>query len=55
VLHTINPIGLILVVHHTDCGTTHVHDAEVRENIKKMAPSLDEASVDKLDFGEIKE
>ena len=54
VLHTINPLGLILVVHHTDCGTTHVHDNEVRENIKKMS-SLSESTINSLEFGEITE
>jgi hypothetical protein len=37
-----------------DCGTTHVPDSEVRENIRKMS-SLPESTVDSLEFGEIKE
>lgn len=54
VLHTINPLGLIMVVHHTDCGTTHIPDSEVRANIKKMS-SLPDPTVDALNFGEITE
>jgi hypothetical protein len=38
-----------------DCGTTHVHDDEVRASIKKMAPSLDDEAVDRMEFGEITE
>lgn len=72
VLHAINPLGLIVVVHHTgmcwslahewwrllttylDCGTTHVHDQEVRDSINKMT-SLDASTVDAMQFGEITE
>ncbi|KIW89451.1 uncharacterized protein Z519_09607 [Cladophialophora bantiana CBS 173.52] len=54
VLNTITPLGLIIVVHHTDCGTTHVPDSEVRAKIKQMS-SLPAETVDALEFGEIKD
>ncbi|KAJ9655578.1 hypothetical protein H2198_005579 [Neophaeococcomyces mojaviensis] len=54
VLHAINPLGLIMVVHHTDCGTSHVLDSEVRDNIKKIS-SLPPSTVDAMNFGEIKD
>ncbi|OQV00996.1 hypothetical protein CLAIMM_06420 isoform 1 [Cladophialophora immunda] len=54
VLNTITPLDLIIVVHHTDCGTTHVPDNEVRERIKQIS-SLPAEAIDAMDFGEIKD
>ena len=55
VLNAINPLGLIMVVHHTDCGTTHVKDKEVREVIHKNASSISNAELEAIPFGEINE
>ncbi|KIY03210.1 uncharacterized protein Z520_01677 [Fonsecaea multimorphosa CBS 102226] len=52
VLNTITPLDLIIVVHHTDCGTTHVPDSEVRERIKQIS-SLPAEDIDAIEFGEI--
>jgi len=51
-LDAIAGLQAILVVHHTDCGTTLVRDAEVREMMKKRAPERSE-EIDKMTFGEI--
>ncbi|OAP65463.1 hypothetical protein AYL99_01435 [Fonsecaea erecta] len=52
VLNTIAPIGLIAIVHHTDCGTTHVLDNEVRDRLKQIS-SLPAEAIDAMEFGEI--
>ena len=69
VLNDITPLGLILVVRHTrqstslasglhcsalDCGTTHVSDNEICENIKKVS-SLPAKDIEAMDVGKIKE
>ncbi|KAH7118516.1 carbonic anhydrase [Dactylonectria macrodidyma] len=39
VMGTINPIGLIVVVHHTDCGGLFTTDNEVRSRLSNRAPA----------------
>lgn len=47
-------IGLeaVIVVHHTDCGLTHLTNASIRASLLSKDSSL-EHSVSKMDFGEI--
>ncbi|CAK7210269.1 hypothetical protein SCUCBS95973_000721 [Sporothrix curviconia] len=39
----------ICIIHHTDCGTTHVTDDSVREYVKDYAGKEHWAEVDKMD------
>jgi carbonic anhydrase len=54
VLDALVKIGTIIVVHHTDCGQTHVLDQEVRDNIVRVHPELADEVKD-MPFGEIPE
>jgi len=54
VLQTIGNPATIVVMHHTDCGMTHFHDAEVKKALVEMAPS-EKASIEDMKFGEIKD
>jgi len=51
-LDAIVELGTIIVVHHTDCGTSLVLDEEVRETLKARAPEHAE-EINKMKFGEI--
>lgn len=44
----------ILVVHHTDCGTTHFKDAAIREGLKARVPSR-AAEIEGMGFGAIED
>ncbi|ORY07285.1 carbonic anhydrase [Clohesyomyces aquaticus] len=52
VLQTIGAPGTIAVMHHTDCGMTHYHDADIRAALRDLAPEETEA-IDASKFGEI--
>jgi carbonic anhydrase len=47
-------INDILVVHHTDCGTTHFKDPLIREGLKARLPEK-EKEIDGMSFGAIDE
>ncbi|KAF2096246.1 carbonic anhydrase [Rhizodiscina lignyota] len=53
VLQTIGAPGTIVVMHHTDCGMTHFHDADIRKALIEVAPEEKE-TIDASKFGEIK-
>ena len=53
VLQTISAPGTIVVMHHTDCGMTHFHDAAIEEALLQIAPQ-EKASIEASKFGEIK-
>jgi carbonic anhydrase len=53
VLDTLVKIGTVIVVHHTDCGQTHVLDQEVKDGIISRHPEL-ASDVEKMKFGEIR-
>ncbi|KAF2812087.1 carbonic anhydrase [Mytilinidion resinicola] len=42
----------VIIVHHTDCGMTHMPDAGVRKMLKERAPQLSK-EIDRMKFGEI--
>jgi carbonic anhydrase len=44
----------ILVVHHTDCGTTHFKDASIREGLFKRLPER-RGEIEGMVFGGIEE
>ncbi|KAF2498717.1 carbonic anhydrase [Lophium mytilinum] len=52
VLQTIGAPGTIVVMHHTDCGMIHWHDADVKEALVEVAPEEKE-SIEASKFGEI--
>ncbi|EGR51433.1 uncharacterized protein TRIREDRAFT_104318 [Trichoderma reesei QM6a] len=52
VLQTIASAKTVVVLHHTDCGMTHFHDARVREALVKIAPQ-EEETINTTKFGEI--
>lgn len=52
VLQTIGAPGTIVVMHHTDCGVTHFHDADVKKALLEIAPAEEEA-IQAMKFGEI--
>jgi len=46
--------GLIMVVHHTDCGLCHTTDEDIRESLRKRVSGPEEAKeVDVMVFGSI--
>ncbi|EED23684.1 conserved hypothetical protein [Talaromyces stipitatus ATCC 10500] len=49
VLRALVNMGTVLVVHHTDCGVTHVTDEEIREYAISKNPAAAEI-VNKIDF-----
>ncbi|CAG8956586.1 hypothetical protein HYFRA_00003975 [Hymenoscyphus fraxineus] len=53
VLQTIGDPGTIAVMHHTDCGMSHFHDAEVKKSLSELAPE-EKGNIDGMKFGEIK-
>ncbi|KAK4959079.1 hypothetical protein LTR10_003878 [Elasticomyces elasticus] len=52
VLQTIGAPGTIIVMHHTDCGMTHFHDAAVKKALTEIAPEASQ-SIEASSFGEI--
>ncbi len=50
-LNALTPLGLVIVVHHTDCGASHVTDQEVRQNIKNTASSASSEILEAMQFG----
>ncbi|KAJ5772103.1 hypothetical protein N7520_002632 [Penicillium odoratum] len=38
VLQTIGAPGTIIVMHHTDCGLTHFHNADIKQALLEIAP-----------------
>ena len=53
VLQTIGGPGMIVVMHHTDCGMTHFHDDKIKAALTELAPE-EKASIEAMKFGEIK-
>ena len=48
--------GVIMIVHHTDCGLAHITDAEISETLKKSVGTEEEKAVlDGMKFGSITE
>ena len=52
VLQTIGAPGTIVVMHHTDCGMTHYHDATVKASLIDISPGEKDA-IEAMKFGEI--
>ncbi|KIW19133.1 hypothetical protein PV08_03425 [Exophiala spinifera] len=53
VLQTIGRPGTIVVMHHTDCGMSHFHDADVKRALLEINPDAGEL-IQSMEFGEIK-
>lgn len=53
VLDSFVKVSDIIVVHHTDCGATHVTEAQVRSELKKRLP--DDDKIETMQFGEIRD
>ncbi|RFU27146.1 hypothetical protein B7463_g9192, partial [Scytalidium lignicola] len=53
VLQTIGAPGTIVVMHHTDCGLSHFHDADIKKALIDIAP-LESEAIERSKFGEIK-
>ncbi|KAH8911507.1 carbonic anhydrase [Coniochaeta sp. PMI_546] len=52
VLQTIGNPRTILVLHHTDCGLTHFHDADIKDELIKIAPQ-EKDTINTSKYGEI--
>ncbi|PTB39463.1 hypothetical protein M441DRAFT_28592 [Trichoderma asperellum CBS 433.97] len=52
VLQTIGHSKTVIVMHHTDCGMTHFHDANIREALLDFAPQEKE-TINATKYGEI--
>ncbi|KAF2123241.1 carbonic anhydrase [Lophiotrema nucula] len=52
VMQTLGSAKTIVVMHHTDCGMTHVHDDDVKKALREIAPA-EEAKIEAMKFGEI--
>lgn len=52
-LQTIGAPGTIVVMHHTDCGMSHFHDADIKAALGELAPEEKE-TIGGMEFGEIK-
>ncbi|KAL6253142.1 hypothetical protein RBB50_000863 [Rhinocladiella similis] len=53
VLQTIGHPATIVIMHHTDCGMSHFHDADVKQALLEISPDASEL-IQSLEFGEIK-
>ena len=47
-------VASVCIIHHTDCGMTHMDDHGLQEVLKKRHPESKE-EIEKWHFGEIKE
>ncbi|MCJ1469412.1 hypothetical protein MMC07_008045 [Pseudocyphellaria aurata] len=54
VLDALAPIGTVIVVHHTDCGLTHLSDEGIRKALTEKVPSNAE-EIKGMKFGAIKD
>jgi carbonic anhydrase len=57
-LNAMFPLGLVVVMHHTDCGMSNATDEQVCSHIKKTNPNLsaeDEKVLKEMDWGTIKD
>ncbi|MCJ1244986.1 hypothetical protein MMC30_002187 [Trapelia coarctata] len=52
VLDTLVGLKDVIVLHHTDCGLTHITDEELRKAVKGKVPRK-ESEIDNMKFGEI--
>ncbi|KAM0457250.1 hypothetical protein ACHAO4_003047 [Trichoderma viride] len=52
VLQTIGQTKTVIVMHHTDCGMTHFHNADIREALLEFAPQEKE-TINATKYGEI--
>ncbi|KAI5456867.1 carbonic anhydrase [Mariannaea sp. PMI_226] len=52
VLQAIGSPKTIVVLHHTDCGMTHFHDADIRKALLEIAPQEKE-TINASKYGEI--
>ncbi|KAH8890301.1 hypothetical protein GQ53DRAFT_651310, partial [Thozetella sp. PMI_491] len=48
----VNHAGTIIVVHHIDCGMSHVHDEDVRKYLLNISPE-DKSNIETAEFGQI--
>ncbi|KAH7137355.1 carbonic anhydrase [Dactylonectria estremocensis] len=51
VLDALFTIDEIAIIHHTDCGTTHFKEEQVREYVKTHTDEAHSSEVDKMVFG----
>ncbi|KAH8648620.1 carbonic anhydrase [Xylariales sp. PMI_506] len=54
VLQAIGGAKMVVVIHHTDCGLTHLTDEDVRNHLLKIAPDQKDI-IEESKYGEIKE
>ncbi|KAL7793097.1 carbonic anhydrase [Trichoderma ceciliae] len=52
VLQTIGNAKTVVVLHHTDCGMTHFHDAKIKEALLEIAPQ-EKDTINASKYGEI--
>ncbi|KAJ5133626.1 hypothetical protein N7448_001353 [Penicillium atrosanguineum] len=52
IMQTAAAPGTIVVMHHTDCGMTHFHDAYIKKALLEIAPQEEEL-IEASKFGEI--
>ncbi|KAH9218148.1 carbonic anhydrase [Leptodontidium sp. 2 PMI_412] len=51
-MDTLVGLASVIVVHHTDCGLTHLTNVSIRNSLLSKNPSL-ESSIINMEFGEI--
>lgn len=51
ILDTLFKLEEIAIIHHTDCGTTHVTDEKVRASLKEIAGQEHHTDIEKMEFG----
>lgn len=57
-LNALFPLGLIVLMHHTDCGLSHTTDERIRGHIRKVAGNLSHENIlrlNEMDFGAIRD
>ncbi|EHK18195.1 uncharacterized protein TRIVIDRAFT_44787 [Trichoderma virens Gv29-8] len=52
ILQTIGNAKTVVVLHHTDCGMTHYHDATIKEALIEIAPQ-EKDTINASKYGEI--
>jgi carbonic anhydrase len=56
-LHAMFPLGLVIVMHHTDCGMSNCTDEQIKRHIERTNPGLsaeEENMLQGMDWGTIK-
>jgi carbonic anhydrase len=55
ILDTLFVLDELVIIHHTDCGTLHFTDDQIREAIKSRTNKAHWETINQMEFGQNKE